>query len=238
MCHTKEVSIIVFLFSLAVAINLFRKNDMINTFAGLYILALGSMQLVEFFLHWYGNDKSSKVYQAASWFIVITFIFQFVAASSCVHYYQQMPALCIIDIVYYAAIIGILILLGIFCYGGNIFVNEQEKGCEQFLIGCKLTWHPFLVVYDNMKWLLIIAMICYLIYVCWATYIIFHWSIMVLVLGLFLLLCIPYLPLPFPKSWNMRLGPVGSAWCLYVVIISCLLVICGEEIINGPNLQT
>lgn len=265
MCHNKEVSFIVFIFALSVAIGLFTKNEPLYTFAGLYILALGSMQLVEFGLHLTDGDKTSDPYQFASWCILLAYVFQFAAASSCVHYYQKMPALCVIDIIYYAMIFGMVGILWDYRMGsGGSKKFDNAQDCKT-ITGCKLIWDPFLIVFNSKwgKWFLMIAMLCYLVYVCWATYIIFHWSVMVLILLILLLMCTPYVasfivsssapstPASSASSASLASsastpasridyfkGPIGSGWCLYVVIISCLLIIGGACVINGPNIKS
>ncbi len=57
MCYNKEVSIVVFIFAIAVVIKLINDyketNDRNILLAAVYITALSLMQLVEFFVHMY-----------------------------------------------------------------------------------------------------------------------------------------------------------------------------------------
>ncbi len=217
----------IFIVSLAVIIHLGMKyketNEYKYLYAAMYILVLALMQLVEFVLHLYTSNKKSNIYQLASVFILVTFVIQFIAAEVCIYTSGAPIPLCIVDIIFYC-------ILAYSFYSVYKFVGkfDNTQDCSNWM-GCKLRWDPCTKIYQNNKSLTALVVLIYVIYVGWTTYLIFDVPLLIVYL---LTLFITFVP-----AFLTGGSGFGSAWCLYAILLSILMIIIDEKLLEKSHIK-
>jgi hypothetical protein len=212
MCFNKELSLALFSFGLAAAIKMFMKGA---NAAGIYLLALSSMQIVEFFIHMWPNPKS-KVHQMASLMVIFVFVFQ-IATSIAVTYMRPD-----VDEKLRESTLGlgsILLLITVVCFFGLIMPKygkfNSTPSCPQ---GCKLSWPVFTAISEYSFPLIVLIGAIHATLLLISTEVVFGW-ICTLLVGLALL-----------ASLVFSFQRFGSVWCAMVVFGSIFVILFDEKI--------
>jgi hypothetical protein len=224
MCQNKEVSFLLTLFSIAIIIKLcleYKKtNEIKYLYISSYILLVGFIQFIEFFIHYYNDDKKNNIYQIASLCIVFGIVFQFIFSEIVVYKYGNMPLyLCIFDIIFYLCLLFFIPTLY-----GNFGKYKNDKTCNTIL-GCKLNWDCWNLIDKRNISISLIMKFIYLIYFCYATYLIFDITGLIIYIISFSLIYIPSFYYYYFLGKN--LDGTGSAWCLLAILIFIFLIISG-----------
>lgn len=222
MCHNKEVSLVIFIFALAVVTNMsleYKKTKEINyAFVAMYIMLLSLMQFVEFFIHLSQELRNNFMLKIASWAVLLTFISQFIGMEVYLHSELSGKKILpdetfVLDAVFFCSVIMLV-------YGMNKNNFKNKKVCNDIL-GCKLQWDVMDRMGEYCKPIYMLMFLIYLVYTCLITYYLFDTPVFALYIVLtgIILFC------GFSESFG-KLG-TGSAWCLYVVFLMILMVALG-----------
>ena len=234
MCHNKETSAVISLFALAVIVSLFIKyrdtGETKYAYAAAYIFVLALMQVTEFFIHWYKNNPKSMVYQLASVFILVTFIIQFIASEVCIYMNGAPKEMCILDIVFY-----LVMAYSMYSIKDSFGSFVNENNCSNPLIGCKLIWDVCVQIYENAPKITTLAVLIYMVYVGWTSYLIFDWPVLLIYLGtLVFTFGTSYFVGGKNKGKSIAYGS-SSAWCLWAIGLSLLLIIMDDKVLANSH---
>ncbi len=217
MCHNKETSMIIFLFSIAVFIHLLieynKTHDNKYIFAAFYILLISGMQLVEFFIH--------SGYKSASMWVLYILVLQFIGTEVYLYYNKILPVeACVVDVLFYAS----LFYLFYNVYNKRI-VNSNYCDHPYLTLGCKLNWG----ILDNLKnaslFLYTLMLTIYLVYVFLCTYEIFTLPIFIIFILIFFMTLI--MPDILDRSINFKGS--SSAWCFFAVLLMTSVIALDEN---------
>jgi len=222
MCHNKEVSFVICIFALAVIINLCLKyketQELKYLYAAIYILCLSSMQLVEFFLHYYGKSIEKNGFQVASVCVLVAFVFQFICCEICLYLNGAPLQVLVLDIIFYLSL-----FYAIYTIKDKFGHFKYEFDCSE-IIGCKLKWGIFNEASTKNFWLMTLVILIYVSFIAWASYLIFDIVGIVTFLVIFLL------------AYYFNRNSVGSAWCFYVIILMTILVISDSLLLDNSHI--
>lgn len=223
MCHNKETSLVIFIFSLSVIIELIvrgvESQDSRYIFASLYLFSLSLMQLVEFFIHKYDNS------QILYWMVLVAIVLQFITSEIYLYMNKLVPVyVCFLDIIFHLFILIVVIIIG---KNITILDNNSMKDCGEWFIvrmtGCKLRWSVLEDMVGKAPILTGIAMLIFVVYITMSTYHLFHEGVFsAYIIILILTMGISFI---FNKNPTFKTSGSSSAWCFFVIILSIVVII-------------
>jgi hypothetical protein len=225
MCHNKETSLVIFIFSIALVIHFIleytKTKDIKYIFVIMYLFALSSMQFVEFLIYLY---KYKSIF--ASWLVLFAIVLQFLFSEIYIYYNKIFPIeTCILDIIFYIAI-----FILIFMIKGKPINDTINCNHPYIWLGCKLNWGILDNMHNASTILTTLAMLIYVVYVSTSTYELFT----PVVFGLFMAVYFISMILPkFVDKFNglkniKTFHGSSSGWCFFAIILMTMIIVLDE----------
>lgn len=224
MCYNKEVSLVVFIFTISTVVKILKEykiNTNINyLFAGIFILSIGLMQLIEFFLHLFREknlDISGKLVKFMNFLLPVVIILQFAVSEIYLHYTNKIPKkMFILDFLAYG--LFIYLMYKVFRINRSY---ENKISCNFYNMGCRMNWDVGRYMKNESYIMVSIFFIIYFLYLSMMSYYIFKFKyFIILVLISFIFLILPNIISIFTMY---KINGSGSLWCLFSVILICMI---------------
>lgn len=233
MCFNKEVSLLTFIISLVTSIKLFttkKENEILENrykATGILLFFIGLMQLNEYFLWLYQNPKNIE-HQFFSLCIVITILLQAISFySASKPFIENKEVSNMITIAFSITTITQILIIYTFLSGklGNLKSVPSNKSC-------RINWDIFSKFGKLYPFIFNLSRITYLIVVFTASYYVIGEIITAVMIGIFFLCFLYYYVYYNYKYPNVTSGS-GSAWCFITVVLSSVLFLFSDDILDN-----